>query len=64
MWMPVTAIGVRSVKGQYKVYAPYGLEDLFSMTVRPNRSIISEEHYNKKMQKWKGQWPMLKVHGF
>ena len=64
MWMSVTAIGVRSEKEQYKVYAPYGLEDLFSMTVKPNHCIISEAHYNEKVQKWKAQWPQLKANSY
>ena len=64
MWMPVTAIGVRYKKGRFYVYAPYGLEDLFSMTVKPNPCIISEEHYNKKVKKWKKQWPELRVQSY
>ena len=64
MWMSVTAIGLRSEKGQNKVYAPYGLEDLFSMTIKPNRRIISEDHYNEKVRKWKMQWPQLKIQAY
>ena len=59
MWMSVTAIGVRYEKGHYKVYAPYGLEDLFSMNVKPNSRIISAEKYRSKIKKWKKQWPEI-----
>lgn len=59
MWLSVTAIGVRFVKGQYKVYAPYGLDDLFSMNVKPNRLIISADRYKKKIKRWKEQRPQI-----
>ena len=61
MWISVTAIGVRTEKNGYKIYAPYGLDDLFSMHVKPNRRIISAERYNKKINKWKKQWPEITV---
>ncbi|MBU4316867.1 MAG: nucleotidyltransferase family protein [Proteobacteria bacterium] len=61
MWLSVTAVGIRPMRGRYKVYAPYGLDDLFSMEVKPNRRIISAEHYRKKAAKWKSQWPELTV---
>jgi hypothetical protein len=57
----VTAIGVRKEKGELKVYAPFGLNDLFSLTLRANKTMINEEIYNNKCKKWTKKWVDLKV---
>jgi uncharacterized protein len=59
MWLSVTAVGVRSCREGFDIYAPYGLADLFSMEVRPNRQTISEQHYRSKVDQWRVQWPKL-----
>lgn len=56
-----TCIGVRTYKGQFTVYAPYGLNDLFDMVARPNKVQITEEIYMKKVNRWKACWPGLKI---
>jgi len=56
-----TAVGVRLVGEELQVYAPFGLNDLFSQIVRPNKAQITEEIYNKKAQKWICTWPSLTV---
>lgn len=57
-----TAIGVRyDNKDDLKVYAPFGLKDLFTLTVRPNKTLITEEIYTNKANKWKTKWPELNV---
>ena len=56
-----TAVGVRMEDGDLKVYAPYGLDDLMQLIVRPNKKKITEDVYNKKVEKWIQIWPMLKV---
>lgn len=56
-----TAIGIRQVNGQLKVYAPYGLNDLFSQIVRPNKLQITQEIYEKKVNKWLRNWPSLTI---
>lgn len=61
MWLSVTAVGIRLTGGRYNIYAPYGLDDLFSMRVKPNNRIISKEYYRKKTEKWKRQWPEITV---
>ena len=55
-----TAIAIRPYSPTYKVYAPYGLDDLFSLTVRPNKVQITKEIYETKCQKWGKCWPKLK----
>ena len=44
-----------------KVYAPYGLNDLFGLVVRPNKAIAPEEVYYKKLSRWTKVWPKLQV---
>lgn len=57
-----TAIGVRiNDRGAFTVYAPFGLEDLLGMIVRPNKKQITEEVYLDKVNRWKSCWPDLKV---
>jgi len=56
-----TAVGVRMENEELKIYAPYGLEDLMQLIVRPNKKKITEDIYNKKVEKWTQIWPMLKV---
>ena len=58
----VTSIGVRLIKDELIVYAPYGLNDMYSLILRPNKAIVTkEEIYNQKVLKWTKQWPNLKV---
>ena len=57
--------------GNLLVYAPFGLDDLLSMIVRPNMrqaeyfltedESTSREVYNQKAQKWVKAWPKLIV---
>lgn len=61
----ITCVGVRYGKdGKFKVYATYGLDDIFTMVLRPNKKIITEEIYMKKVSKWTKTWPMLTVIGW
>lgn len=57
-----TALGIRvdSNKG-LKVYAPFGLEDLFNGIVRPNKKQITQNIYEAKASAWKEKWPELEI---
>ena len=57
----VTCIGVRLENNKLVTYAPYGLEDLFSMTIRPVKRQYTEEQYELKTKKWKSKWDKLKI---
>lgn len=57
----VTCIGVRISNGKFKVYAPYGLNDLFKMTIRPVKDNFIKEDYYKKCAKWKEKWKLLTI---
>lgn len=57
----ITCIGVRLEEDSFVVCAPYGLNDLFSMTLRPIKKQFSEEQYLIKTKKWQNKWPLLTV---
>ena len=56
-----TSVGVRLEKDRLKVYAPFGLNDLFGMIVRANKSQITEKIYIDKVDKWSKKWSALTI---
>lgn len=56
-----TSVGVRSDTGEFIVCAPFGLADLFSMTVRPNTTLVDQAIYQAKAERWRQLWPQLTV---
>ena len=59
-----TAVAVRlSESGTIEVAAPFGLDDLFGMTVRPTARFADARHalYGERMQakRWRDSWPLL-----
>jgi hypothetical protein len=56
-----TSVGVRLENTEIKVYAPFGLNDLFGMIVRANKTQITEEIYIQKVHKWSAIWPSLTI---
>ena len=55
-----TCVGVRAASaGGLRVYAPFGLTDLFNMIVRPNKMQITRELYEAKTERWTRLWPKL-----
>ncbi|WP_238655076.1 nucleotidyltransferase family protein [Paenibacillus piscarius] len=58
----VTSLGARlDLNGDWQIYAPFGLNDLFDLILRPNKALIREDIYAAKTLKWKSKWPELKV---
>ena len=57
----ITCIGVRIKNGHLEVFAPYGLNDLFAMIIRPIKKQFSEEQYKMKTERWKKNWDKLIV---
>lgn len=58
----VHAIGITKADNEIKVYAPYGLSDIFSRTIRPiKHECNSEELYNKKVAGWKKRFDNLTI---
>ncbi|NTV31042.1 nucleotidyltransferase family protein [candidate division WWE3 bacterium] len=56
-----TTIGITSHNGKDAVYAPYGLNDLFGLIVRPNKPHVIRSVYEQKIAKWATTWPNLVV---
>ena len=57
----VTCIGIRLINNKFEVYAPYGLNDLFNMIIRPVKIDIDKEFYYKRCIRWKNKWPNIKI---
>lgn len=58
----VHAIGITKVNGDIKVYAPYGLSDIFSRTIRPiKHEGNSQELYEKKVLSWQERFSDLRI---
>lgn len=60
---PTTAssVGARYEEDRFIVCAPFGLRDLFSMTVRANPTLIDRRVYEAKVARWSAMWPRLTV---
>lgn len=56
-----TAIGVRKVDRRFEISAPYGLDDLHRLIVRPNKVQITEPIYRAKVARWRNLWPALDI---
>jgi hypothetical protein len=58
----VAQVGVRPTGDGYAVYAPHGLRDIATMTVRPNPCInFRADIYDAKAASWKMRWPELTI---
>ena len=56
-----TCTGIRYENQKLHVYAPYGLDDLLDMIVRPNKALVTKEMYQNKVEGWAKVWPKLKI---
>jgi len=56
----VTCIGICVKQGKLIVYAPYGLDDLFGMVIRPVKREFSKEAYDERASRWMKKWSKLK----
>jgi uncharacterized protein len=56
-----TAIGVRRLHRNFEYCAPFGLDDLFSLVVRPNKKQITRAIYEAKIERWRSLWPRLTI---
>lgn len=58
----VHAIGITKMNGEIRVYAPYGLSDIFSRTIRPiYHKGNTRELYINKVKKWQERFENLKI---
>lgn len=60
---PTTAasIAIQPVDGRLEIFAPFGLSDLLTCTVRANKAQITKEIYDAKCARWKSAWPNLTI---
>ncbi|MTI31147.1 nucleotidyltransferase family protein [Xanthovirga aplysinae] len=57
-----TSLGVRKLSEKsWEIYAPFGLKDVFNLKIRANNRQITQNIYNKKVEKWIKKWPELDV---
>jgi hypothetical protein len=56
-----TSLGVRTTAGTFELCAPFGLDDLYALTVRANPRLVSREVYNAKAARWQSLWPALTI---
>jgi hypothetical protein len=55
-------IGIRPNGSAFDVYAPKGLADIETMTIRPNRMPnFHPDRYLEKAARWKAQWPEITI---
>ena len=64
-WLPAFAVGVRledgGLEGKWCVVAPFGLSDLWSMRVRPNKTVMGRGDYVRMTASFKRRWPQIVV---
>ena len=59
---PAFAVGVRLEEdNSISVAAPFGLEDVFSMTLRPNPHRGMARHWRRVVDNARGRWPEVRV---
>ena len=58
----IHAIGITKNNGNIKIYAPYGLSDIYSKTIRPIKHIDNNENlYNNKVKSWSKRFDNLNI---
>ena len=58
----VHAIGITKEKNNIKIYAPYGLSDIYSRTIRQiKHKYNTKEIYDKKAKSWSERFSILNI---
>ncbi|AOH85684.1 hypothetical protein AWL63_18810 [Sphingomonas panacis] len=55
------AVAIRPGTAGLSIFAPFGLDDLLSYTVRPNKAQITQVIYEAKVARWQSCWPALTI---
>lgn len=56
------AVGIRlTEEGLLDIFAPFGLEDIFAMVVRPNYALRNKPTHDRKAARAKSIWPELAI---
>jgi uncharacterized protein len=56
-----TAVGVRRIHHEFECCAPFGLDDLCGLIIRPNKRQITRAIYEAKTERWRFIWPSLTI---
>lgn len=58
-----TAIGIKLEKRKLKLVAPYGIDDLVNLVVRPSPRFLNVDKVKErvKQKRWLEKWPKLKI---
>lgn len=56
-----TSVGVQPNGSGLAIEAPFGLDDLLGMIVRPNRVLVSRAVYEAKAERWRQNWRRLDI---
>jgi hypothetical protein len=48
-----TSVGIRRLLGNFECCAPFGLDDLFGLIVRPNKRQVTGSIYEMKTDRWR-----------
>ncbi|MES2452021.1 MAG: nucleotidyltransferase family protein [Pseudomonadota bacterium] len=56
-----SAVALRRIGAELQIFAPYGLDDLLSCTVRANKAQITQSTYDRKVERWRRVWLNLKI---
>lgn len=57
----VTCIACRLENNKFKFFCPYGLDDLFNLTIRPVKRYFDKEQYEERAARWKRKWDKLEI---
>jgi len=56
------AVGIRLLMDdRMDIFAPFGLEDIFAMVIRPNHALPNQATHDRKAARAKGVWPELTI---
>jgi len=56
------AVGVKlTAGGELDVFAPFGLSDIFGLTLRPNYALPNKATHERKALRAKAVWPELTI---
>ena len=58
---PTTATSVGVRHRDEPICAPFGLDDVFGLIVRPNVTLVTRDVYEAKAARWSATWPRLTV---
>jgi hypothetical protein len=55
----VTTNGITSNAGAIKLYSTFGFDDVFNMSVHPNKEFADKHYYQQKINRWRKVWPKI-----